>query len=112
MTDRSSEFIALAEEAHQLAERRCELDEAPLKSLEEAAEQVGRAWSQSNLGYQANVYYRDFKKPPPGAMFSREWGFLGAFQGTTGDWRRYQSEQVVEFIESLAGNQDLSGSQK
>lgn len=86
MTDRSVEFIAIAERASALADREGELDTAPLDALEAAAEDVGRSWSQSNLGYQANVYYQNYQVPPPGAMFSREWGFQGMFQGTTGDW--------------------------
>ncbi len=56
MTDRSAEFIAIAEEARELAERERELDDSSLEALEAAAEEVGRAWSKSNLGYQANVY--------------------------------------------------------
>ncbi|MEV5002830.1 hypothetical protein [Nocardioides sp. LML1-1-1.1] len=56
MTDRSVEFIAIAERASALADREGELDTGPLDALEAAAEDVGRSWSQSNLGYQANVY--------------------------------------------------------
>lgn len=108
MTDRSAEFISLAERATELAERESELDTEPLNALESAAEDVGRAWSKSNLGYQANVYYKGFKTPPPGAMFSREWGFLGTFQGTTGDWQPYEAEQVTSFVEEKAGHPELS----
>ncbi len=109
MTDRSTEFIAVAEMARDLGERERDLDDAPLAALQDAAERVGKAWSKSNLGYQANVYYRDFQVPPPGAIFSREWGFLGRSQGTTGDWHIYQPEQVVAHIERLADNPSLSG---
>lgn len=42
-------------------------------------------------------------------MFSREWGFLGMFQGTTGDWQIYQVDQVITYIEEKAGHPDLSG---
>lgn len=108
MTDRSSEFMAVAGRAAALAEREAELDTRPLDALESAAEEVGRAWSKSNLGHQANVYYKNFQVPPRGAMFSREWGFLGRFQGTTGDWEIYQVEQVTAYIEEKAGNPDLS----
>jgi len=109
MTDSSSEFMAIAEEAAQLAQKESELDDPPLNALEEAAERVGRSWSQSNLGYQANVYYEDFEVPPPGARFSREWGFEGRFLGTTGNWRPHQAEDVVAYVERLAGDPDLSG---
>lgn len=108
MTDRAAEFIAIAERASALADRESELDTAPLDALEAAAEDVGRSWSQSNLGYQANVYYQNYQVPPPGAMFSREWGFQGMFQGTTGDWEILQAEQVTTYIEEKAGHPDLS----
>lgn len=108
MTDRSAQFIAIAEQARELAGREIQLDDAPLVALEAAAQTVGRSWSNSNLGYQANVYYADFERPPPGAVFSREWGFLGQFQGTTGNWRPYDPDQVVAHIETLGGNPDLS----
>lgn len=101
--------MAIAEEAAQLAQKESELDDPPLNALEEAAERVGRSWSQSNLGYQANVYYEDFEVPPPGARFSREWGFEGRFLGTTGNWRPHQAEDVVAYVERLAGDPDLSG---
>lgn len=109
MNDRSAEFIALAQKASGLAERASDLDTAPLEALETAAELVGRAWSGSSLGYQANVYYAGFQAPPPGAMFSREWGFLGMAVGTTGDWQIFTAEQVIERVEGAAKHPDLSG---
>jgi predicted nucleotide-binding protein len=109
MNDRSAAFIALAQQASKLAERIGELDAGPLVALETAAESVGRAWSGSNLGYQANVYYKNFQVPPPGAAFSREWGFIGMLQGTTGEWESFTVEQVTARIEKEAGNPDLSG---
>lgn len=110
MTDHSAEFIAIAEEARALAGREVELDAAALVALETAAEQVDRSWSKSSLGYQANVYYEGFKVPPPGAMFSREWGFQGVFQGTVGDWQPYEPRHVVAHVEKLAGNPQLGPS--
>jgi predicted nucleotide-binding protein len=109
MTDRSAEFIAIAERASALAERDADLATGPLDALEAAAEEVGRSWSKSNLGYQANAYYKNFQVPPPGAMFSREWGFLGMFHGTTGEWEVHQVDQVAAYIEEKAGKPDLSG---
>lgn len=107
MTDRSAQFIAIAEEARALAARESDLDAALLTALDDAADEVARSWSKSNLGYQANVYYEGFKIPPPGAMFSREWGFLGTFNGTTGDWKPCDVEDVIARVEGLAGNPDL-----
>lgn len=110
MTDRSAAFISIAERAAELANREVELETEPLDALQAAAEEVGRAWSQSNLGYQANVYYKDFQPPPPGAMFSREWGFMGMFHGTTGEWEICQVEQVTALIEKRAGEPDIGKS--
>ncbi len=50
-----------------------------LNALEEAANTVGRAWSQSWLGYQSRVYYEHFLPPPAGDHFSSEWGFLEVY---------------------------------
>lgn len=79
----------------------------PLQALMEAAEEVARAWSGSNLGFHANVYYAGLRVPPPGAHFSSEWGFLGRFQGTTGDWQEYPHDAVLRHIEESAGHPDL-----
>jgi predicted nucleotide-binding protein len=106
VSDRSAQFIAVSEKAAELADRESELDGEPLDRLAQAARTVGRAWSRSNLGYQANVYYSDFGEPPPGAVFSREWGFAGAFTGTRGDWRITQPDDVVSYIEQLADAPD------
>ena len=90
MTDLSDEFLSIAAEAGSLAERDTELDQEVLSALDSAAGEVGRSWSRSNLGYQANVYYAGFQVPPAGAVFSREWGFQGRFQGSVGDWKPFE----------------------
>lgn len=107
MPDHDSEFLTIAEAAAQLATRQSELDDAPLEALESAAEETARAWSGSNLGYQANVYYAGYRVPPPGAYFSREWGFEGMYSGTRGDWIPNSREDVVEHIQGKVGNPDL-----
>jgi predicted nucleotide-binding protein len=110
MTDLSAEFARIGAEARALADGEADLDEVALSALEQASEKVGRSWSKSSLGYQANVYYRDFNVPPPGHIFSREWGFLGMFHGTVGDWNPYDPEVVEAHVERLAGNPDLAPS--
>lgn len=47
----------------------------------EEAEKVAKSWSQSWLGYHANVYYRDLNPPPPGAVFSKAWGSWSELAG-------------------------------
>jgi predicted nucleotide-binding protein len=67
------------------------------------------AWSGSPVGYHARVYYEGFSKVPPGARWSKEWGFHPAFSNEgTGDWREYTAEDVVHFIRERAGNPDLA----
>ncbi|MGW6715136.1 TIR domain-containing protein [Streptomyces globisporus] len=112
MTELSAEFLSIEAEARSLADREGEVDTEALIALEEAATKVGEAWSRSSLGYQANVYYENFEAPPPGHTFSREWGFLGTFHGTIGNWEICNSVDVVAHIEELAGHPDLVASRE
>lgn len=112
MTDRSAEFIAIAAQASEIAEKIADLDTVPLDALENAAKEIGRSWSKSNLGYQANVYYENYEVPPAGAIFSREWGFDGLYHGTTGDWEIRRVDEVKAEIEERAGKPDLSVSKE
>lgn len=78
-----------------------------LSNLEGAAREIQQTWSGSNLGYQSRVYYEEFNRPPEGAHFSREWGFIGMLQGTTGNWKQYDRDVVVSEIYTRAGIQNL-----
>ena len=81
----------------------------PIDRLHEAALQVETAWSGSNIGYHSRVYYDGFKVPPPGVHFSSEWGLHERYSGgTRGSWLEYQYDDVIQYIEKLAGNSDLS----
>jgi hypothetical protein len=80
----------------------------PLNALMDAAEGIARSWSGSNLGFHSDIYYEGLRSPPPGAHFSAEWGFLGMFQGTTGDWHEYPHDEVIAHIEDMAGRPDLT----
>ena len=100
--------MSISEELLQISAqlRRYESYEAPeLEALEATAIAVGKTWSGSWLGYHANVYYADFQPPLPGAVFSIEWGFSSNLgQGTSGDWREYNYDYVVQVIHKRAGN--------
>jgi Predicted nucleotide-binding protein containing TIR-like domain len=105
----AQELTACSEDASRLAtEGKVPQFEGHLSRLEMAADRVAEAWSGSNLGYQACVYYVGFSRPPAGAHFSREWGFMGMFQGTTGDWKEMDREEIRGHILALAGNPDLA----
>ena len=81
----------------------------PLVALETAANQIGKAWCGSWLGYQSRVYYENLKPPPPGANFSSEWGLHGSFNfDTTGAWCEFDFDAVRKSIFLRAGNPDLS----
>jgi predicted nucleotide-binding protein len=82
-------------------------DAEATKRVIEVADKFERASSGSNFGFHSCVYYRDFQPPPPGAHFSSEWGFMGVFQGTTGDWVEYNRDEVTDAIFALAGDVDL-----
>jgi hypothetical protein len=46
----------------------------PLAALKNAAEQIGRSFSGSWLGYHSRMYYAGFRPPPSGANFSPDSG--------------------------------------
>lgn len=81
----------------------------PVLALEAAARTAEKAWSGSWLGYQANVYYEDLKRPPATAHFSQEWGFKKNYTNeiTTGDWVEFDPAQVENEIYRMAGNRDI-----
>ncbi len=84
-----------------------------LSDLEEAANEAGKAWSRSWIGYQAYVYYRDLQPPPAGAHFSQEWGLreMGFSEGTTGAWAECAEDVVRSAIYKKAGNPDMQSAQ-
>jgi len=75
----------------------------------EGAEKVAKSWSQSWLGYHADVYYRDLNSPPPGAVFSKEWGLMerAGGLGSTGEWVIVDRDQLLAHIYERAGALDL-----
>ena len=102
----SEELHHISDTMEELLERaRQEEIQQPLKSLKQAAEQVGKAWSDSWIGYHANVYYRDFRIPPPGAHFNKSWGLKKPTfdSGSTGEWVEYTAEYVEAAIYQRAG---------
>jgi predicted nucleotide-binding protein len=80
-----------------------------LARLDEAAREVGRAFSGSWLGYHSRVYYDGFVRPPPGAHFSQEWGLMELLSdmGTKGNWREFDPDDVKAYIQEKAGEPDL-----
>ena len=116
MPDFSEELREIAREMDQLLGRAKELKiTTVMEQLEEAASNVGAAASKSWIGYQAYVYYRNFKKPSNDAYFNRIYGLgprttYARGSRTTGDWREYTEEQVINAIMNLAENPDTGPS--
>jgi hypothetical protein len=80
-----------------------------LEAVHDAANQVGRSFSGSWLGYHSQVYYEGLQPTPAGAQFSQEWGLKDARSlGSRGDWRVYDTEDVKAHIYQLANNPDLT----
>lgn len=107
----AARFSSLAASANELASHESEIDDEKLTRLLDASVEVEASWSHSNLGYQANVYYQGFQNPPPGAHFSREWGFEGRLHGSTGDWQIHTAVDVEQYVMRLAGNPNLAKSE-
>ena len=110
MTDSAGELLQIANDLEQLAERGEQEDiQSPLRQIKQAVEDVGKAWSNSWVGYQANVYYKDLQPPPPGARFSIELGLQETIfiPGSVGEWFEYDPAKVEEAIYELAGRPDL-----
>jgi len=81
-----------------------------LNTVDEAIEEIGSAWSGSWLGHHARIYYDGLQEPPPGAHFSKEWGFEGGLgeHGSTGNWGEFRRQDVIDATWEVAGNPDLS----
>lgn len=71
-------------------------DLTSLENLKSIVNNVGKSHSGSWIGYQANVYYEDFKIPPAGAFFSQEWGFYNILGRVgRGEWIEYNDEDIL-----------------
>jgi hypothetical protein len=77
----------------------------PTDALSRAAEDIGKSWSGSNLGYHARTYYRDYEAAPTDDMFSHEWGLM--FGGEGRGWEILSDEVVRSEILKRAGVTDL-----
>lgn len=83
-------------------------ESASTDALIEAASEIGKSWSGSWLGYHSRIYYKNFETPPPGAVFSQEWGLMDSFSsGSRGAWHEYRFDDVVSLINEKAGNPSI-----
>jgi hypothetical protein len=72
----------------------------PLRVLREICDEVGRAWSGSNIGYHATVYYSDLQPKPPNVQFSAEWGLMDVWPTHQPDpgWQMMDYKDVEDYI--------------
>jgi predicted nucleotide-binding protein len=77
------------------------------------ANEAGKAWSGSWLGYHSRVYYNDFQPVPPGARFNQEWGLAATYsRETIGDWREYDFDSAYGAITSTGAPKTIKDLQK
>ena len=109
MSEQQKELLEMADTLDRLVERGRQPNvREPLVQLENAANETGRSWSGSWLGYHAYVYYEGLRPPPGGAHFSPDEGMRNRFvRNTTGDWEEFDPEMVKATIYERAGNPDL-----
>ena len=82
--------------------------QASLTAIGDISEQAKRAWSGSNIGYHAAVYFAGLQPAPPGVQFSPEWGLEDIWpthQPHPG-WQIMDGEAVRSELISRAGNPD------
>ena len=111
MTDSHDELLSIANEIENLATLSLEPEiSEPLDRLKQAAEDAGKAWSGSWIGYHANVYYTNLQIPPPGKHFNPEWGSNRTplvQDAETDGWAIHDPDNVSRMIHERAGNPDL-----
>lgn len=74
-----------------------------------AAKEVHECSSRSWYGYQARLYYGNFRKPPEDAYFDKDKGTTASIgpSGRIRRWVEYELVRVFGEIEDLAGKPDL-----
>jgi predicted nucleotide-binding protein len=82
----------------------------PLAAIKRVCEEAKRAWSGSNIGYHATVYYQDIRPKPAGVEFNPEWGLMDRYGMSTPDpgWRVMDHQTVINELAGRAGSPDLN----
>lgn len=110
MTVSDDLFHVANEAAEALAQARSQTQIKTLAALRKAGEQARRAWSGSNLGYHATVYYADLQPPPAGVQFSPEWGLMDRWPTHQPDpgWQVMDHDAVFDELVRRAGNPSIA----
>lgn len=101
------ELLKISFELQEKANYQVEMKD--LDVLENTIQEIAKSWSGSNLGFHANIYYKDFSAPPAQANFSVEWGTLDPsfIDGTIGTWEKFTDDDIKSIIFNRAGNIDI-----
>lgn len=107
--DPTQELIAIAEKT---ASARAAVNSSQIqnafKAIFDACDRAQRAWSGSNIGYHANVYYQELDPPPPNNQFSPEWGLINRVSNrSTRQWEVCDPQSVYDQLLAEAGSPDV-----
>jgi len=103
MTELADQLDAVAEASDEMAAQIDRYEDA-IATVETTANDAGKAWSGSWLGYHSCVYYDRLQPPPPGAHFDPTMGLMDRISNrTAGDWAEYSFEELCKAFKSTAG---------
>jgi predicted nucleotide-binding protein len=80
-----------------------------LSAIRTVAREAERAWSGSNIGYHATVYFEGLNPAPPEAQFSSEWGLMRRWptHEPHPGWCIMDFQVVLDALRVRAGRVDL-----
>jgi hypothetical protein len=70
------------------------------KALHQALKEIDESWSQSNIGYHADLYFADFDRPALGQRFDPEWGGI---YGVPERWADRSVDDIEKAVADRAG---------
>jgi hypothetical protein len=107
MDDIVDDFLRMAQRCERASKL---LTDKPIQSLrtaiEKAIESVGKAWSGSWIGYQANVYKADLQPRQAGDHFDTDWGTDEYLSETMGEWAVFTHESICDESTRRSGKVD------
>ncbi len=112
MSTQVGELLAIADEAADALRRVREPSlQNTLIALAKASQEVGLAWSGSNIGYHATVYCEGLEPRPAHVQFSPEWGLKDRLASHRPNkiWQIYNHQAVVDETLQRAGAPDIDG---
>ena len=81
--------------------------QAPVISVQRSANEIGKAWGGSWIGYESRIYYAGLKPTPPGCYFQSGHSPLNSMMNSSGQWLEFSAELVQTEIYKRVKNPDL-----